>query len=78
MFFAVKIKVAVVARAPDMPEISSVLNDASEMCADCSKRSQISAGDSNQYPRLAAELKDLPAVRLNISGFDRQVHSPRC
>jgi hypothetical protein len=45
--FPVQIKVAVVASAPYMAEIASVLHGASEMCANGGKRSQISTRSSN-------------------------------
>jgi hypothetical protein len=63
------------ASAPDVTEVGPVLNDASEMGANCGKRPQISIRSANQDSRLAPELEDLPAIGLYILGFDRQSHS---
>jgi hypothetical protein len=64
------------ASAPDVTEVGPVLNNASEMRANCRKRSEISIGRSNQDSWLAAKLKNLPAVGLYIIRLNRQSHSP--
>ena len=67
---SVEIIVTIMARAPDVTEVGPVLNDASEMGANCSKGPQISIWSSNQDSRLAPELEDLSAVGFYVVGFD--------
>ena len=67
--FAVQVEVTIVARAPDMADIGSVLDDARQVSAGRRERLEFVIGCLDQNRRLAAETKDLAGVRLQSSSL---------
>ena len=74
---AVQVVVAVVAGAPDLAEVRSVLHRAVQVGADRGEGPEVTARGADQDPRAASELEDLPRIGLHVVGLDGQRHGPR-
>ena len=75
--FPVQVKVAVVAGAPDLADIRTVLHDTREVGANGAECLKFIVGRPDQNRRLAAETENLPAVRFYFLRFNRNRHCVR-
>src|SRR6266542_3735898 len=67
---AVQIVVPVVAGAPDMAHVGTVLHGAVEVRAHRGEGAQLAGRRPHEDPRAAAELEDLPRVGLHVVGLE--------
>lgn len=74
--FSVKIKMTVVASAPYVRQIGSVLDYASQVSADGSKGPEVSRCSPNQDSGLATEAKYLSRIRFYLFRLNRKSHHP--